>query len=225
MLTRPETVALLQRRIPELDARLADELAAELGDLPLAAAQAAAYLEQTGLPPAAWAASAPGGPACWPKATCWATRSGWTPPGPCRWSGSDADSPAAVPLLELAAFLAPEPIPLSLFSAHPELLDEPLRAAPPTRTPWMTCWEPWSACPWPAARPTASSCTAWSRRSSASSSPPPSQQTTTDRVLALLAAAHPGTPSTRPTGSGMPSSLPMCWPLVLWVTTVPIAAG
>ena len=50
----PETVALLQRRIPELDARLADELAAELGDLPLAAAQAAAYLEQTGLPPAAY---------------------------------------------------------------------------------------------------------------------------------------------------------------------------
>ena len=31
-------------------------------------------------------------------------------------------------LLELAAFLAPEPIPLSLISGHPELLDEPLRS-------------------------------------------------------------------------------------------------
>ena len=34
-----------------------------------------------------------------------------------------------MPLLELAAFLAPEPIPLWLFTAHPELLDEPLRTA------------------------------------------------------------------------------------------------
>ena len=30
-------------------------------------------------------------------------------------------------MLELAAFLAPEPIPLCLFNGHPELLDEPLR--------------------------------------------------------------------------------------------------
>ena len=32
-------------------------------------------------------------------------------------------------LLELAAFLAPEPIPLTLFTEHAELLDEPLRTA------------------------------------------------------------------------------------------------
>ena len=31
-------------------------------------------------------------------------------------------------LLELAAFLAPEPIPLALIGDHPELLDEPLRS-------------------------------------------------------------------------------------------------
>ena len=31
-------------------------------------------------------------------------------------------------LLELAAFLAPEPIPLALIGGRPELLDEPLRA-------------------------------------------------------------------------------------------------
>ena len=35
--------------------------------------------------------------------------------------------PAAVQLLQLAAFLAPEPIPLSLIGEHAELLDEPLR--------------------------------------------------------------------------------------------------
>src|SRR4051812_44671759 len=52
VLARAETVALLCARIPALDGELADQLAAELGDLPLAAAQAAAYLEQTDLPAA-----------------------------------------------------------------------------------------------------------------------------------------------------------------------------
>src|SRR4051812_27066527 len=50
VLARGETVALLRARIPALDEELADKLAAELGDLPLAAAQAAGYLEQTDLP-------------------------------------------------------------------------------------------------------------------------------------------------------------------------------
>jgi hypothetical protein len=52
VLPRAETVALLRARIPALSEELADALAAELGDLPLAAAQAAGYLEQTDLPPA-----------------------------------------------------------------------------------------------------------------------------------------------------------------------------
>src|SRR3712207_8919737 len=41
------TIALMGARIPTIS----EELAAELGDLPLAAAQAAGYLEQTDLPP------------------------------------------------------------------------------------------------------------------------------------------------------------------------------
>ena len=51
VLTRAETVALLRARIPALDEELADKLAAELGDLPLAAAQAAGHWEQTAVPP------------------------------------------------------------------------------------------------------------------------------------------------------------------------------
>jgi hypothetical protein len=47
VLARAETIALLRARIPALS----EELAAELGDLPLAAAQAVGYLEQTALPP------------------------------------------------------------------------------------------------------------------------------------------------------------------------------
>jgi DNA-binding SARP family transcriptional activator len=195
VLTRPETVALLQRRIPQLDARLADELAAELGDLPLAAAQAAAYLEQTGLPPAAYL-----GRFRTRRASLLAKGDvlGYQERLDTTWTLSlerlRTDSPAAVPLLELAAFLAPEPIPLSLFSAHPELLDEPLRAA--------------------AADPDALDDVlgavvglSLARRQADSFQlhrlvqavigqrlAPAQQQTTTDRVLALLAAAPPGTP-------------------------------
>jgi hypothetical protein len=43
-----------------------------------------------------------------------------------RLSGAD---PAAVQLLELAAFLAPEPVPLSLIHDHAAMLGEPLRTA------------------------------------------------------------------------------------------------
>ena len=84
-------------------------------------------------PPATWsrptchpaticAGSAPDEPTCSPAATWWATTGGSTPPGRCRWSGCAATDPAAVQLLELAAFLAPEPIPLSL-------IQRPRRAA------------------------------------------------------------------------------------------------
>jgi hypothetical protein len=38
-------------------------------------------------------------------------------------------SPAAVQLLELCAYLAPEPIPLDLFTGHAGLLPEPLATA------------------------------------------------------------------------------------------------
>ena len=38
-----------------------------------------------------------------------------------------AVSPAAVAILEISAFLASAPIPLSLFTEHPDLMDEPLR--------------------------------------------------------------------------------------------------
>ncbi|MGR6963933.1 FxSxx-COOH system tetratricopeptide repeat protein [Geodermatophilus sp. URMC 61] len=129
VLARAETIALLRARIPGLDEELADKLAAELGDLPLAAAQAAGYLEQTDLPPADY------------LRRFRAHRAGLLARGevPCYHGRIDttwglslerlrSEDPAAVALLELAAFLAPEPIPLTLFIGHPDLLDEPLRS-------------------------------------------------------------------------------------------------
>lgn len=130
VLARGETVALLQARIPGMDGSIAQGLAAELGDLPLAAAQAAAYLEQTGLDPADYMRR-------------FRTRRdnllahgdvvGYQRRVDTTWDLSlerlRAVNPVAVELLELGAFLAPEPVPLTLFTHHPELLTGSLRAA------------------------------------------------------------------------------------------------
>ncbi|MGY1763307.1 FxSxx-COOH system tetratricopeptide repeat protein [Geodermatophilus sp. SYSU D00779] len=128
VLTRAETIALLRARIPGMSEELADELAAELGDLPLAAAQAAGYLEQTDLPPADYLRrfrTRRAGLLARGEVVGYSGRIDTT------WALSlerlRYEDPAAVQLLELAAFLAPEPIPLPLFTGHPELLDEPLR--------------------------------------------------------------------------------------------------
>jgi TIR domain/Tetratricopeptide repeat len=128
VLARAETIALLRARIPGIREELADELAAELGDLPLAAAQAAGYLEQAGLPAADYLRRfrehretllARGDVVGYHGRvdTAWALSLE-------RLRGED---PAAVQLLQLAAFLASEPIPFYLFGDHAELLDEPLR--------------------------------------------------------------------------------------------------
>ena len=129
MLTRAETIALLRARIPVLDEGLADKLAAELGDLPLAAAQAGGYLEQTALPPADYLRRFRAH-----RATLLARGDvvGYAGRLDTTWALSlerlRGEDPAGVQLLELAAFLAPEPIPLFLFGEHAELLEEPLRA-------------------------------------------------------------------------------------------------
>jgi len=129
VLARRETIALLRARIQALDEELADKLAAELGDLPLAAAQAAGYLEQTDLPAADYLRRFREH-----RATLLARGEvvGYAGRVDTAWALSlerlrDQD-PAAVQLLELAAFLAPEPIPLILFTGQPQLLGEPLRA-------------------------------------------------------------------------------------------------
>ncbi|MGY1762695.1 FxSxx-COOH system tetratricopeptide repeat protein [Geodermatophilus sp. SYSU D00779] len=129
VLPRGETIALLRARITGLGEELADKLAAELGDLPLAAAQAAGYLEQTALPPADYLRrfrTRRAGLLARGEVVGYAGRLDTA------WALSverlSCEDPAAVQLLELAAFLAREPIPLTAFTGHPELLDEPLRS-------------------------------------------------------------------------------------------------
>src|SRR3954463_14079505 len=126
VLARAETIALLCARIPAMSEELADKLAAELGDLPLAAAQAAGYLEQTDLPAADYLRRFRTR-----RADLLARGEVVGYSGRLATAGAlsrgrlRARARAGVQLLELAPFLAHEPIPLPLFPGHPELLDKP----------------------------------------------------------------------------------------------------
>ena len=127
VLDRAEAVALLLQRTDSQDQASANELAKQLGDLPLALEQAAAYLEQTGMPLAAYLVAhqgrrerllAKGRPVAYQGQvdTTWQL-------------SIDRLTPAGVELLRICAFLAPEAIPLDLFTADPDRLPAALAAA------------------------------------------------------------------------------------------------
>jgi transcriptional regulator with XRE-family HTH domain len=134
VLARAESVAILQARVTVLSGADADRLAAELGDLPLAIAQAAGFMADTGmaadeflvlLRTRAGQLLAQGAPGSYPRSLAAAT-------------GLIADrlarqDPAAAELASVCAFLAPEPIPESLFTAAVNVLPGELaaRAADP----------------------------------------------------------------------------------------------
>ncbi|MER8220670.1 FxSxx-COOH system tetratricopeptide repeat protein [Streptomyces sp. NPDC094143] len=134
--TRKESVDLLMRRVPGTDAGTADRIAEQLGDLPLALEQAAGYMNFNQTAPDAYAALlttrledmiARGEPAGRPAvvvATLWQLSV----------RRLEEQHPAAVQLLRLCALLAPEPIPLTLFTDGPE----PLVAAARDPLAWDT---------------------------------------------------------------------------------------
>jgi tetratricopeptide (TPR) repeat protein len=127
VLRRPEAISLLRCRAPGLPDNHADALAELLGDLPLALEQAAAYLDQTQLPAADYLQLlATRGAEMYGRgrvvdhrhtiATLWSLS----------LDQLRAVQPAAAQMLNLCAYLAPEPIPLDLFTHHPEQLPTPL---------------------------------------------------------------------------------------------------
>jgi len=134
VLARAESVAILQTRVTMLSGADADRLAAELGDLPLAIAQAAGFMADTGmtadeflvlLGTRAGQLLAHGAPGSYPQSLAAA-------------AGLIADrlarqDPAAAELASVCAFLAPEPIPESLFTGAIGVLPGELaaRAADP----------------------------------------------------------------------------------------------
>ena len=125
VLERAETVALLRSRVPSMTDALANELASELGDLPLAVAQAVAYLEQSGMTADDYLRQFS------------TRRSALLARGDVldyqgrvdtAWNlslrAADVGQFGVVGIDEVSAFLAPEPIPFSLFIARPDVLGD-----------------------------------------------------------------------------------------------------
>jgi hypothetical protein len=124
---RGESITLLRRRAPRLSDGEAGRVAEALGDLPLALVQAGAHLADTTtsvpdyltlLAERARDLLAQGAPATYPVSLAASTQ--------IALDRLAAQSPAGLVLLTLAAHLAPEPIPLTLFSTHPAQLPDPL---------------------------------------------------------------------------------------------------
>jgi Tetratricopeptide repeat/Domain of unknown function (DUF4062)/NB-ARC domain len=135
VLERAESAAILQSRVNGLGASDADRLAAGLGDLPLAVAQAAGFMAETGMPAGQYLGllatqagklldQAAAG-SFYPLSLAAVTR--------LAADRLDREDPAAAQLASLCAFLAPEPVPGDLFTSSPEVLPGELaaRAADP----------------------------------------------------------------------------------------------
>jgi hypothetical protein len=127
---RAESVAVLRERVPGMQEADADRLAQELGDLPLAVAQAASYLADSGMPAAEYQELvqtraveilSQGLVMSYPGSLVGATQ--------LTIERLARDHAGAAALAEIGAFLAPEPVPLSLFTTSVDQLPGPLAAA------------------------------------------------------------------------------------------------
>jgi TIR domain len=126
----PDALRLLRTRVPSLAEGTGAQIAEELGRLPLALEQAAAYLDKTAMPPAAYLAVLRQRAA---EVMARGEVTGRADNAATAWDLSlekiATVSPAAISLLDLCAYLAPERIPEDLFTAHPALLPGELSAA------------------------------------------------------------------------------------------------
>jgi tetratricopeptide (TPR) repeat protein len=123
----PAAVMLLKKRVPDLDDAVAQDISRELGQLPLALEQAAAYMDRSAMPARDYL------DLLRQRAADLYTRgqvTGHDHTIATLWDITleriSTENPAAVVLVGLCAYLAPEPIPLDLFSLHADLLPEPL---------------------------------------------------------------------------------------------------
>ncbi|WP_026207945.1 FxSxx-COOH system tetratricopeptide repeat protein, partial [Catelliglobosispora koreensis] len=127
---RAESIAFLGTEQPGLSDPDANRLAHALGDLPLALAQAAGVMAQTGMPPDEYLRAldttadrvlAEGQPAGYPLPLAASVR--------LAIDHLDRIDPAAGQLTRICAHLAPEPIALWLFPRGADALPEPLKTA------------------------------------------------------------------------------------------------
>jgi hypothetical protein len=127
VLTRAESVAILRSRVPGLPAADAARVGDALGDLPLAVAQAAGYMADTGMTAGEYVgllAARPahvldqGRPVSYPRPLAATTRLAYE-----RLRGLD---PVAAELACICAFLGPEPVPSEWFTRATSDLSAPL---------------------------------------------------------------------------------------------------
>ncbi|NKE58605.1 tetratricopeptide repeat protein [Lentzea sp. PSKA42] len=130
VLDRAESVALVQRRLRTASREQAETLAQLLGDLPLAIEQACAYAESTGLSVDDYvrlfrerAADMIG------RGRVINRHETLTTLWDLSLTALSERNPAASQLLDLLAWMAPEPVPLDLFVDNPDELPVPLAAA------------------------------------------------------------------------------------------------
>ena len=137
VLDRLESVAILRARVPGLDDAAAARVTAALGDLPLAMAQAAGYMDETGIPAGEYlallASSAGqvlglGGPTSYPQSLVAVTQ--------LALDRLRAQDPAAAELAGACAFLAPEPVPPEWFTGASAALPGPLGEAAADPLAW-----------------------------------------------------------------------------------------
>ena len=125
-----EALALLRTRVPGLAEDTGSELAGELGFLPLALDQAAAYMNRAKKPAGDYLRL------LWSRAAelhRQGRASGRHDTMATLWDISlehiTRENQAAAQLLDLCAYLVPERIPMGLFTGHIDLLPEPLATA------------------------------------------------------------------------------------------------
>jgi hypothetical protein len=129
VLARSESVTILQNRVTGLSEAEANQIAEQLGDLPLGVAQAAGFMAETGQPAAQYLdllqtragqlldQAAPGS---YPRSLAAATQ--------LTADRLAREDPAAASLASVCAFLAPEPIPEDLFTNAVDVLPGGLAA-------------------------------------------------------------------------------------------------
>ena len=138
VLDRPEAVAILRDRVTGLSEADADRLAGQLGDLPLALAQAAGFMAETGMVATQYLEllqsqagqlldQAVSG-SSYPRSLAAASQ--------LIADRLDREDEAASQLASLCAFLAPEPIPEDLFTGTPGELPAALAARAANPLAW-----------------------------------------------------------------------------------------
>jgi hypothetical protein len=126
----PDAVQLLRSRVPDLGQEISEQIAEELGRLPLALEQAAAYLDRSRIPAQEYLELLRRRAAdLYARGQVSARKDTIATLWDISLERISGESPAAVQLLDVCAYLAPEPIPLDLFTTHPGTLPEPLASA------------------------------------------------------------------------------------------------